>query len=324
MLKERERIVGGNQEDEKTDIDLSTMLNILDGIRETPGRIIIISTNDPASLDPAFLRPGRFDIFLTFKKHSTEVLQRHIEAFFDCKLGEKQGRLITQFRRELDYKWTPAEVAQVLFNNLTSIDRALEVLIEKNPKEEFRYSYTEEAKPKGEAEAEAERAEAEAEENLIAGGQGGAQASPEKLKDIPEASAQNTMRAPLRPRMNFAQRLRDEGGEGGDAVSPQRMPGEGGYRWIREKKEEVIADIGIDGNVGKLGVDINTIIEKSLTNLTENEIAESLKNYNALFENKIINQDQDQNPNLSDISKLEDYIAPNNGLKPRGKFVYLG
>jgi len=43
-------------------ITLDDILNLWDGIRETPGRILIISSNHYDKLDPALIRPGRIDI----------------------------------------------------------------------------------------------------------------------------------------------------------------------------------------------------------------------------------------------------------------------
>jgi mitochondrial chaperone BCS1 len=40
-------MIQGKQTDENDKLDLATLLNVLDGVRETPGRIIILSTNYP-------------------------------------------------------------------------------------------------------------------------------------------------------------------------------------------------------------------------------------------------------------------------------------
>mgnify|MGYP003683367193 CR=1 FL=1 len=37
------------------------LLNVLDGVVETPGRLLIMTTNHPEKLDPAITRPGRID-----------------------------------------------------------------------------------------------------------------------------------------------------------------------------------------------------------------------------------------------------------------------
>ena len=48
--------------------NLSYLLNMIDGIHECSGRIIIITTNRPEVLDKALIRPGRIDIKIHFQK----------------------------------------------------------------------------------------------------------------------------------------------------------------------------------------------------------------------------------------------------------------
>jgi chaperone BCS1 len=43
------------------DLNLTGLLNVLDGVVDTPGRIVIMTTNHPEVLDPALIRPGRID-----------------------------------------------------------------------------------------------------------------------------------------------------------------------------------------------------------------------------------------------------------------------
>merc|ERR550514_2384999 len=42
-------------------LNLSGLLNVLDGVVDTPERIVIMTTNHPEILDPALIRPGRID-----------------------------------------------------------------------------------------------------------------------------------------------------------------------------------------------------------------------------------------------------------------------
>ncbi|RHY15780.1 hypothetical protein DYB32_010726, partial [Aphanomyces invadans] len=43
----------------KDKLNLSGLLNVLDGVVDSPGRILIMTTNHPEKLDPALIRPGR-------------------------------------------------------------------------------------------------------------------------------------------------------------------------------------------------------------------------------------------------------------------------
>ena len=54
-------------------LNLADVLNILDGILECPGRIVIMTTNHPDKLDPALIRPGRWRnsfLYQTFQSNS--------------------------------------------------------------------------------------------------------------------------------------------------------------------------------------------------------------------------------------------------------------
>lgn len=132
------RDLGRDDEVVDDELDLATLLNVLDGVRETPGRILILSTNYPERLDEALLRPGRFDIILEFAKHSVEVLRRHMENFYDCELTQEQ--LDALKAGGVEGKWTPAEVSQILFKHLGNVDGAVVDLITRQPADLFRFS----------------------------------------------------------------------------------------------------------------------------------------------------------------------------------------
>jgi len=132
------RMVEGKEKEDDDKLDLATLLNVLDGVRETPGRIIILSTNYPERLDEALLRPGRFDMMLEFEKHNCAVLKSHLEAHYDKKLTKQQEAKLSQ--PILNYKWTPAEVSQVLFRRVADMDAAIEDLLKEDPKKMFKFS----------------------------------------------------------------------------------------------------------------------------------------------------------------------------------------
>ena len=42
-------------------LNLAGILNTLDGVVDTPGRLLVMTSNHPEKLDPALIRPGRID-----------------------------------------------------------------------------------------------------------------------------------------------------------------------------------------------------------------------------------------------------------------------
>lgn len=61
---------------------LGYFLNIIDGIQENHGRIIIMTTNHIDNLDPAILRPGRVDLNIKFTKANKEVAKQLLQHFW--------------------------------------------------------------------------------------------------------------------------------------------------------------------------------------------------------------------------------------------------
>jgi ATP-dependent 26S proteasome regulatory subunit len=47
--------------DGSDELNLAGLLNVLDGVVDTPGRLLVLSTNHPEVLDPALIRPGRIN-----------------------------------------------------------------------------------------------------------------------------------------------------------------------------------------------------------------------------------------------------------------------
>jgi len=89
---------------EEDPITLDDILNIWDGIRETPGRVIVISSNHYDKLDPALTRPGRIDITMEMSYASKNTIVEMYEHFFSCKMNSRTVKLLP------DKKYTPAEI----------------------------------------------------------------------------------------------------------------------------------------------------------------------------------------------------------------------
>lgn len=126
-------MTGGNMpqlEQKKEDtsnqkITLSFLLNLFDGVLETPGRITFMTTNFVDKLDKAFTRPGRIDVIGKFGFADHSQLIAIIEHRYDTKLTDEQISIINNMHQCI----TPAEISRILFENFDSLEGALEGLV---------------------------------------------------------------------------------------------------------------------------------------------------------------------------------------------------
>ncbi len=63
-------------------LNLSDILNSLDGLANVHGRILIGTTNHIETLDKALIRPGRFDLLLELNHVNKEVLKQFFEYYY--------------------------------------------------------------------------------------------------------------------------------------------------------------------------------------------------------------------------------------------------
>lgn len=90
-------------------LTLGCLLEVMDGIVESPGRIIVMTTNRRHLLDPALTRPGRIDIEIEFKKLRKCDIAEIYTKWFDATLTEVETEKIR------DNAFTQAQLGQLLF-----------------------------------------------------------------------------------------------------------------------------------------------------------------------------------------------------------------
>lgn len=95
----------------KEEITLSFLLNLLDGVLETPNRILIITSNYPERLDKALIRPGRIDLNIHFDYADMEMILDMFRHFYNLSVLEPE------LNPKIDKMFTPAEIIAVLCNN---------------------------------------------------------------------------------------------------------------------------------------------------------------------------------------------------------------
>ena len=95
--------------DDDDKLTLGGILEVIDGLIECPGRIIIMTTNHKEHLDSALLRPGRIDMEIEFKKLRHSHIAEIYKKWYGKDLEESKAEEID------DYKYTQAEISQLLF-----------------------------------------------------------------------------------------------------------------------------------------------------------------------------------------------------------------
>jgi len=102
-------------------LNLTGVLNALDGVVETPGRIVIMTTNHPEILDSALIRPGRIDKRLNLGYMVGNDMIAMLGHYFEMTLDkDEQRRIHSLVDRGL--KITAAQLEQLAIENGTTLD----------------------------------------------------------------------------------------------------------------------------------------------------------------------------------------------------------
>uniref|UniRef100_A0A6C0EQ21 AAA+ ATPase domain-containing protein n=1 Tax=viral metagenome TaxID=1070528 RepID=A0A6C0EQ21_9ZZZZ len=104
-------------------ITLDDILNLWDGIRETPGRILIISSNHYEKLDPALIRPGRIDITHELSNASHNTISEIYFHLFNTKIDNKILKKIKEFF------YSPAEIINIYISSNKNEEKFIQRLL---------------------------------------------------------------------------------------------------------------------------------------------------------------------------------------------------
>jgi hypothetical protein len=111
-------------ENEET-ITLDDILNLWDGLKETPGRILGISSNHYEKLDPALTRPGRIDITLKLDNVNNETVGQMYRHYYH---KEPDANLLKKVPNNI---YSPAEITNIFVEYRDDSDGFLKRLIGK-------------------------------------------------------------------------------------------------------------------------------------------------------------------------------------------------
>ena len=114
-------------------LNLSCLLNLLDGIIEMNGIMIIMTSNHPEKIDPALIRPGRFDFKCEFKKASKEIIKEMLKLKYNLT-DQSLLKYSTDLNNIKDYIMSPAQIQSICFKNERIEECINEIILEsQNP-----------------------------------------------------------------------------------------------------------------------------------------------------------------------------------------------
>ncbi|ETV73486.1 hypothetical protein H257_11614 [Aphanomyces astaci] len=112
----------------KDKLNLSGLLNVLDGVVDSPGRILILTTNHPEKLDPALIRPGRVNKQVQLGPINGRQTMAMMEHYFACTLSPNQSAVVDRvFERATNSGISPAQIEQLCAEH-DDVDDMLEEL----------------------------------------------------------------------------------------------------------------------------------------------------------------------------------------------------
>ena len=99
--KEKEKDEDEEEDDSNGNVSLAGLLNALDGVGASEGRLLFATTNHIERLDPALKRPGRMDVQVHFGWATRWQAEGMFKRFFEgknCVLsGDEMGPLAKRF-----------------------------------------------------------------------------------------------------------------------------------------------------------------------------------------------------------------------------------
>jgi hypothetical protein len=125
--KDKDKIAKLIQQSED-ELDLAFILNLLDGVVEMPGRVLIFTANHPERIDPALMRSGRIDHIIHFKKLTKKIIAEILNHFFNTTEMSTEVKPLPDTSRIADYAYTHSEVYGLAkkYNNLATVLKMLE------------------------------------------------------------------------------------------------------------------------------------------------------------------------------------------------------
>jgi len=111
------------------ELNLSQILNVMDGLMERTGQIFIMSANHPEKLDPALIRHGRVDCMVHFREFPINLLVEYIDNFFQTT-SFLPPTFVEKHNVELNRKFSPCKLFDLCVKSDGNSDKLQKFLLE--------------------------------------------------------------------------------------------------------------------------------------------------------------------------------------------------
>ena len=115
MKKNEVTVLKDKESSEKFDLTLGDLLDVLDGMIEMSGRMMVMTSNHPDIIDTALLRPGRIDMTVEFKEMTRDDIANMYRLWFDQDIPDDVLRTVK------DSTFTQADIGNI-FSHRTKED----------------------------------------------------------------------------------------------------------------------------------------------------------------------------------------------------------
>jgi chaperone BCS1 len=102
------------------------LLNVIDGIFDARGRILIMTSNHPDVLDPALIRPGRIDVKIDFGLCTKQQIADLYKLYYDKECPKDILDTIP------DKKYSPAHISALFMSYVTEPDEVFKHIDDNN------------------------------------------------------------------------------------------------------------------------------------------------------------------------------------------------
>lgn len=103
------RASDASEEDKKKGISLSGLLNAIDGVASHEGRVLVMTTNRPETLDEALIRPGRVDLQVAFGFATRNQVKELFERMYSSDKSSRRRQAGPRSEKDIALSTIPGE-----------------------------------------------------------------------------------------------------------------------------------------------------------------------------------------------------------------------